>query len=33
MSYGIQANPWRPWPQLAAFTILVVASFIALASG
>lgn len=24
MSYAIQATPWRPWPQLAVLTVLVV---------
>lgn len=33
MSYAIQATPWRPWPEIAALTILIVASFIALATG
>ncbi|HYB36995.1 MAG TPA: hypothetical protein VEF72_15410 [Mycobacterium sp.] len=28
MSYAIQDAPWRPWPQLAVLTILVVWSFI-----
>lgn len=32
MSYAIQANPWRPWPQLVALTILILASFVALAA-
>jgi hypothetical protein len=24
MSYAIQANPWKPWPQLVILTVLVV---------
>jgi hypothetical protein len=32
MSYAIQANPWRPWPQIATLTIVILASFIALAT-
>ncbi|HET9103789.1 MAG TPA: hypothetical protein VFN55_10590 [Solirubrobacteraceae bacterium] len=31
MSYAIQANPWRPWPQITILAILILASFIALA--
>jgi len=31
MSYAIQANPWRPWPQMLALTILVAISFVVLA--
>ncbi|HME74201.1 MAG TPA: hypothetical protein VKI00_00630 [Mycobacterium sp.] len=30
MSYAIQANPWRPWPQMLALTVLVAISFVAL---
>ena len=30
MSYAIQASPWRPWRELAVYTGLVVAAFIAL---
>lgn len=26
MSYAIQNEPWRPWPQLLMFTVLVVVS-------
>ncbi|HEX8977843.1 MAG TPA: hypothetical protein VF781_15160 [Solirubrobacteraceae bacterium] len=33
MSYAIQANPWRPWPQITALAVLVLASFVALATG
>lgn len=32
MSYAIQASPWRPWPQIATLTVLVLASFVALAT-
>lgn len=32
MSYAIQANPWRPWPQMLALAVLVVIGFVALAS-
>lgn len=32
MSYAIQASPWRPWPQITALTMLILASFIALAT-
>jgi hypothetical protein len=28
MSYAIQDAPWRPWPQLAVLTILVLWSLI-----
>ena len=30
MSYAIQASPWRPWPEIALLSILVVASLVAL---
>ncbi|MBV8957087.1 MAG: hypothetical protein JO153_10950 [Solirubrobacterales bacterium] len=33
MSYAIQADPWRPWPQIAALTVLILASFVALVTG
>jgi hypothetical protein len=32
MSYAIQANPWRPWPQMLALAVLVVIGFVALSS-
>lgn len=31
MSYAIQASPWRPWPEVAVYTGLVVAALVALA--
>jgi hypothetical protein len=33
MSYAIEARPWKPWPEIAALCILVVAGLIALATG
>lgn len=30
MSYAIQSRPWRAWPEMLVFTVLVVAGLIAL---
>lgn len=33
ISYAIQASPWRPWPQIAILIVLILAAFVALATG
>jgi hypothetical protein len=33
VSYAIQDRPWKPWPEIAALYILVIAAFVALANG
>lgn len=33
MSYAIEARPWKPWPEIVALCVLVVAGLVALASG
>ena len=30
MSYAIQASPWRPWPEIAVYSALVVAALVVL---
>lgn len=31
MSYAIQANPWKPWPQMAVLAVLVVWNLVVIA--
>jgi hypothetical protein len=33
MSYAIEARPWKPWPEIAALCVLVIAGLVALAIG